>query len=196
MKNKKDKTEEFIKSIEKSKIELPPMYEFITDYKIKKHKTQWPHDLYARLDKEIKEAKDFRSKVIILHLYIEYWINEIIRISHRNAELIIDDEELGKFGNKIKILKIRGFIDYENLLVNLKQIQEIRNHYSHVLLMKDELDQKIKDKIENMKTLYIRKELDISKKSFEEKFLICAFDTFNFLEKLFDHIIERKSLEY
>lgn len=165
------------------------MYEFIRDYKIKKHKAQWYGDLLKRLDEELKEATNFRSKVLILHLYIEYWVNEIIRATHEFPEVIIDDGELGRFGNKIEILKSRNFINYEGLLNNLTQIQWFRNHYSHTLLMKDELNQKMKDRIKNMKMLYIRKNLDLSKKSFEERFVICAFDTFNFLDELNDHIL-------
>lgn len=178
------KKKKILDAMAKEEQNFPPACEFIRDYKIKKHKTQWYDKIIIRLDKELKETKDFRSKVLILHLYIEYRINELIRATHKSPEIIIDDDKIGEFGNKIKILRSRNFI-YEDLLKNLKQIQEIRNHYSHTLLMKDELDNKIK----NMKLLYMRKNLDISEKSFEEKFVICALDTFKFLDQLTDSVL-------
>lgn len=182
-------------SKEKNKLPtIPPMHELMDNYKVKKHKPQWYGDLIERLDEELKQASNFRSKVLILHLYVEYWINEIIRITYKNPKIIIDDDELGKFGNKVKLLKSRDFFDgedlFKDLFGNLKQIQWIRNHYSHTLLMKDELDQDIEDRIKNMKMLYIRKSVDLSKKSFEERFLICALDTFDFLEQIIDYIMK------
>ncbi len=83
-------------------------------------------DLFNELLEDMN-IKDERGKVIALHLYIEEWLDEILK-TYANATEI---KRKLKFLQKVKLTHAVGIID-DLLLNNLLIINKIRNHYGHV----------------------------------------------------------------
>ncbi len=162
---------------------------------LKKHEQVDYVELLESLNKDLTEIKDFRLKVIVIHLYIEYWINELILALFHEPKKIIDDGDLGTFENKMKILESRGiFKTHEDLLTNVRMVQRIRNHYSHKLILEDELNEKVKTCINNMKALYAIKERNLSTIAYEEKFIQLSVEAFKYLDQLNDHVWKYRNM--
>jgi len=109
---------------------------------------------------DFNEITDFRSRSLVMNLYIEYWINEMIVESFVHSEKIINDiNGLGTFDKKLKLLESLGIFEnipepprMTDILHNIRQIESIRNRYAHhPLLRKNEIDQSIRDKIADFK---------------------------------------------
>lgn len=183
------------KKSRKTTPKLPPMKELMTNYKVKKHEPVWYEELLTKVDEDLTKIKEFRLKVIVIHIYIEYWINELIRALFKRPKIIIDNGDLGTFENKIRILESRGIFDnHKDLLKNIRMTQRIRNHYSHKLILKDEVDEQVKAQIDNMKPLYAPKGRNLSKMTYEEKFIHLSIDAFIYLDQLNDHVWEYRSM--
>ena len=120
---------------------------------MKKHRTIDNDELMDRLSDEVNKAPDIRYLSIISHLYVEYYLNELIRLKFVEAKLIIDEKELGSFYNKFLILKALGIFkhkDKDKLIKNINLITRIRNFYAHNLLISDELPDAVKNRIKQL----------------------------------------------
>jgi len=96
-------------------------------------------EIYQRLNTDFNFVSDLRSKVLIVHLNLEHWIDKII-------ESLFGDSSLFRtFAFKVKILQSIGvFANNDELLGNIKLINNIRNRYAHNLLSADETDPDIR----------------------------------------------------
>lgn len=82
--------------------------------------------IYDRLLDEIFDPNPLRSHVITLHLYVEYWLDKILKcIGISNIEKLT-------FNKKINCLNNNGAIK-ENLFNNVVSINKLRNVYAHEL---------------------------------------------------------------
>ena len=118
---------------------------------MKKHKKHEHNLLSERLCDEFNEANNIRELALIAHLYVEYYINEIIVMALKKPNLVIDDNELGSFKNKMLLLQSLGFFEHEQyVLQNIALIQRIRNHFAHNLLISEEVPNQIFDRIKQL----------------------------------------------
>jgi|SRR3989344_497691 len=97
---------------------------------------------------EIRCIDNMTLLVLRSHLALEYMLNEIIRHYFKNSEKIFDIDSVIGFENKLKIVeateilddfkeKKRSFSGSEDLLYNLRKINEIRNRYAHTFYTED-----------------------------------------------------------
>jgi len=106
--------------------------------------------------KNVNETKDMRFLSIIMHQYMEYYIDNVIKSGFKNPDEILNEHRFFGFYEKCKLLKALGIFDEDdgkNLLINIRIINSIRNFYAHNLLdlSSDEtIPPKIKDKINSM----------------------------------------------
>ncbi|MCG8401713.1 MAG: hypothetical protein MJA84_08960 [Firmicutes bacterium] len=163
---------------------------------MKKHKSYQPSRIGERMCDEFNEAKSFRETVFIAHLYIEYYINEILVKIFPHPEKIIDENELGTFKNKMQLLDALGIFEgKENLKNNVILIQRIRNYYAHNISISDEFPDQIVNRIKQM--VYMNRdgspdEYDVPWEdqidAFDAQFSICALETTNHLVWLEDEL--------
>lgn len=103
---------------------------------MKKHKTHEHNVISDRLCDEFNDAANTRELAYVAHLYVEYFLNELIVATFKFPELIIDSNDLGTFHSKLTLLRAHGIFDKKPaVLRNVELIQRIRNHYAHNLLM-------------------------------------------------------------
>lgn len=118
---------------------------------MKRHKTQEHNYLSERLCDEFNQAKNIKELALVAHLYVEYFVNELIVETFRTPGLVIDDDKLGSFGSKILLLEAMGlFNDVPHVLSNVTLIQRIRNHYAHNLLLTDEVPEPVASRIKQL----------------------------------------------
>jgi len=117
-----------------------------------KHKTIDNDELMESLCNDLNDAPDIRYLSISSHLYVEYYLNELIRLKFDEAKLIIDESELGSFNNKFLILQALGiFRDKATLISNINLLRSIRNFYAHNLLISNPLPEEVKSRIKQLK---------------------------------------------
>lgn len=95
---------------------------------------------------------DIRFLSIIMHQYLEYYIDGIIQRMLRHPDKILNDLN---FDKKCKLLIAFGFFDEvegKKLLVNIKLMNMIRNHYAHHMdvSLGEEIPPRIKKHINSM----------------------------------------------
>ena len=117
----------------------------------KKHKTIDNEVLGKRLCDEVNRVSDVKTLSLSLHLHIEYYLYELIKLKFYEPKFIIDDNELGSFYNKCRILRALGvFSQKDNVLRNIKLITRIRNFYAHSLIISDKLPDENKNRIKQL----------------------------------------------
>ena len=82
------------------------------------------------------KLRDNRLLVLILHLYMEYWVNEIIIKMYPKSEVILDENtfnQLKGFTNKVKLIEASNIITNPEVIGNVKILNRIRNLYAHNL---------------------------------------------------------------
>lgn len=122
--------------------------------KMKKHKTQEHNILCERMCDEFNAARSVKELALIAHLYLEYFVNELVLSEFKNPNLIIDDNDLGTFHGKVTLLKALGlFKEAPHLLANIEIIQRIRNFYAHNLLLSDDVPKPVRDRIMQLQYL-------------------------------------------
>jgi hypothetical protein len=159
---------------------------------MKKHRTFENKALTERLCDEFNESKDLRNLALLALLYLEYYINEILIFYFRHPQVIIDENEVGSFKNKLAILKALGVFDELNAVVkNVTLIQGIRNHYAHNLLETDKAPEKIVSRIKQL--VYLKKDGSVGKYDtpwgehvdpIKTQLQVCATSTIGVLTKL------------
>ncbi|MCX6818185.1 MAG: hypothetical protein NTU57_05005 [Candidatus Aenigmarchaeota archaeon] len=118
---------------------------------MKKHIRIEESYLRSKMLKEFKSIDNLRFLSLIVHQYVEYFLNELIVKNVKNPELIIDDRELGTFFKKFTILKAIGLFDRRpDVLRNIEVIMKVRNYYAHNMMTDNKIPRLIIDKILTM----------------------------------------------
>lgn len=116
--------------------------------KMKRHRTHEHNLLSERMCDEFNDTRNMRDLALVTHLYIEYFVNELIIAKFQSPELVIDDNELGSFKNKILLLKSMGLFEgTPHVIRNIELIQRVRNHYAHNLLLTDEVPEPVASRV-------------------------------------------------
>ena len=116
--------------------------------KMKRHRTHEHNLLIDRMCDEFNDVHNVRELALVTHLYVEYFMNELIVAKLKSPALVIDDSELGSFKNKILLLRSMGFFEgIPHVLRNMELIQRVRNHYAHNLLLTDEVPEPVASRI-------------------------------------------------
>ncbi len=151
------------------------------DKPTKRHKTSSYSEIFSKFNADINRVPDLRSKALLIQLYIEYWINEIIVNSFPNPEFIIDDDTIGSFENKLKIVEALDILKSDpKLIKNIRYFQRIRNQYAHYLLGENDVNQKIIDCVKNIEPLWRKSDFIIGKTT-EDRLVELGLDTFQYL---------------
>lgn len=118
---------------------------------MKKHKTHEHNFLSERMCDEFNDARNVRELALVTHLYIEYFVNELIVAKFKIPELVIDDRDLGSFKSKVNLLRAMGVFDgASHVLKNVELIQGVRNHYAHHLLVANEVPEPVVSRIKQL----------------------------------------------
>ena len=121
---------------------------------MKRHRRFNPDELMERLLDEFNSIEGLRFLSSVAHLYVEYFLNELICDRFRNPELIIDDRELGGFYSKLTLLRCSGVFDgKEKLVRNIELLNRIRNFYAHNLMIEDDVPQLVAERVNEMEYL-------------------------------------------
>ncbi len=130
---------------------------------------------YKELTNQINDPNPLRSKVLTLHLLVEYWLNKILEeLGYSKSR--IDDLTFHKKNEELHDNKILDDLIYENV----KIINRIRNVYAHEIDL-DKLEPKINDLLNGIKF-----SLDFETSS-DDRFLAIAVQTmFQLEEKYYD----------
>lgn len=119
---------------------------------MKRHKTHEHNLLVERMCDEFNDACTVKELALVAHIYIEYFVNELIVARFNDPSMIIDDGQLGSFNSKVTLLKALGtFNDALHVLANLELIQRIRNFYAHNLLLSGDLPEQVASRIKQLK---------------------------------------------
>lgn len=90
----------------------------------------------AGFSKNLRDINDIRFLSIIMHQYIEFLIDTIIRSEFKHFDVILKENYLFSFYHKCALLKALGIFDGlkgKNILINIRIMTRIRNHYAHSL---------------------------------------------------------------
>ena len=144
---------------------------------MKKHERKTDQELFQQLTREFKSIRGVRFVSVITHLYVDYFVNELVCREFKHPEKVIDDRELGEFQNKFSLLKARGFFDgRKELEKNVELLTRIRNYYAHNIASKG-VPMAVSDRVKELKALPEFKN--------EKKELFAPFLSGNELEDLF-----------
>ncbi len=156
---------------------------------MKKHKSIDNEEMVKRICDEVNETSNIRYLSLSIHLYIEYYLNELIRLKFDDAKFIIDGNELGSFYNKCQILRALGVFKQKDLLMrNIKLLNNIRNFYAHNLPISNKLSEEVKSRIKQLiyfdvqanKTDHLRWEDSVDE--YLTQFKACGFMTISVLQ--------------
>ena len=101
---------------------------------MKKHSKKTDEELFKQLVREFRCLRGVRFLSIITHLYLDYFVNELVCREFARPEEIINGKVLGEFNNKVSLLKARGFFNNkQELEKNIALLTRIRNYYAHNL---------------------------------------------------------------
>ncbi len=101
------------------------------------------------------------STLLVTHLYIEYFINEIIENHFRLKGKILSDHRSFSFSIKLDLVYEKGFIP-EWLYFNIRKFNKIRNEFSHNLhfdVLNSDLTFKRDDDEGEIETVNLKSEL-------------------------------------
>jgi hypothetical protein len=102
---------------------------------MKKHKPVENDPLMEQLCNDLNNSRNLRDIALFCGMYIDYFLNELVIITHpERPENIIDDENLGTYFSKTRILRAMGTLSKE-LTKNILLIGEIRNYFAHKILL-------------------------------------------------------------
>ena len=135
---------------------------------MKKHERKTDQELFQQLVLEFHGLRGVRFLSIITHLYVNYFVNELVCREFKHPEKVIDDKDLGEFNNKLSLLKARGFFDgQKELEKNVELLTRICNYYAHNITSKG-LPMEVSDRVKELKAL---PEFKNEKKGFFAPFL-------------------------
>ena len=130
-------------------------------------------EIFKHMIRDLKEIKDIRGLVLVLHLYIEWWLNLLIKKYFKNHDIILDDNllnDLKSFSNKVRILNAVGVLD-ENIFEDIKTVNKIRNIFAHNLdLTHPDVRDKFGKEMEKIRSSEVKE----TKMSIEDKFSFLA----------------------
>lgn len=150
------------------------------------HKSMEPFEYYETLFSELHTAfkiDDPRLEILIIHLYAEYWINEIIKKIFRHPDVILDANI--DFYKKYTIIKAYGVIQDKRVLENIETLNSIRNHYAHTLDYDRVLESSVvHDKIKKMSLLTSENSHNLESDNPLEYLRNCSISTLYELSKI------------
>ena len=91
-------------------------------------------NFFISIARNLKEINDMRFLPIIMHQYIEYYIDIIITNQLEHPEFILKERHSFGFYEKCILLRALGIFDGsegKKLLINIRIITRIRNYYAH-----------------------------------------------------------------
>jgi len=144
-----------------------------------KHTTLSNEHFYVSLTETMNETIETRQIVLLLHLYLEYVINEGI------LKLFVHGEDLLElnFFKKLEILKATGVLDnHQDIFENISKINSIRNYYAHTLIL-NEVEQIAIKQVKEM-TFIGKKEIP-SNFDFKDELKLKSIETIIELQNLF-----------
>ena len=109
-------------------------------------------DTFERMVKELNGVHDMRYTIVMLHLYLEFWLDKVIEKKCKNSKKILEFN----FFQKLRILNGFGIVSDE-LFNDIKIINELRNTFAHEL---DIPENEIDTKLIHLKTENSKKALD------------------------------------
>ncbi|MCH7648924.1 MAG: hypothetical protein IIA83_09990 [Thaumarchaeota archaeon] len=112
-------------------------------------------DTFERMCKELNGIHDTRYFIVMLHLYLEFWMNQIIEKKCKNPDKIKNFN----FSPKLKILNSFNIVPDE-LYHDIKIFNDLRNTFVHDLDIKEN---KIDEKLIQLKNKNAKKVLDSPK---------------------------------
>lgn len=128
---------------------------------------------YKELSNQINDPNPLRSKILTLHLLIEYWLNKILE---EKNYLNLDEMTFYQKNEELHNTNIIDDLIYKNTLI----INKIRNIYAHEIDL-DKLEPKINELLDRIKF-----SLDFETSS-DDRFLAIAVQTmFQLEEKYYD----------
>ena len=112
-------------------------------------------DTFNRMCEELNGIHDTRYFIVMLHLYLEFWINKIIEKKCKNTDKILE------FSFSQKLMILNGFnIVTDELFHDIKKFNELRNKFVYVLdIQENEIDVTLKQ----LKNKNVKKVLDSPK---------------------------------
>ena len=148
---------------------------------------------------EFNNSRTIRELALVTHLYIEYFVNELIVAKLKTPEFVIDDRDLGSFKSKLLLLKAMGVFDTApHVLNNIEHIQGIRNHYAHNLLVAEDVPERVINRIKQLIYFDLNDqvcEYDVPWSQhvdpLQAQLQICALETANALVRLHE-VVEGK----
>ena len=141
---------------------------------------------FDEFTKELNSIEDFRLQVLFLHLHLEYWINKIIEKSFVKPEEIFKNRDLRTFYNKLCIIDSLSLL-HPKAIEKIKIVNEIRNHYSHNIVGKEEFPKKIIDNIQNlMKDSPVKEEINKYGVNLVHQFVIQCTGMIISLEEIYE----------
>lgn len=122
---------------------------------------------------DFKGIKDTRGLILVLHLYVEWWLNELIKKYFKNSDVILDENPLNNlksFYNKLMLLNSIGILEGD-VFEDIKTVNRIRNIFAHNLdLSHPDVREKFKSEMERVRMREARE----AKMSAEDRFSLLA----------------------
>ena len=87
-------------------------------------------EFFKSLVDHLNRIKEVRNKVITLHLYVEFLMNNFLEAFFPNSKEIVESNRFS-FWHKLKIIEAMGF--NEQLCKNIGKINSFRNQFAHKL---------------------------------------------------------------
>ncbi|MCX9026333.1 MAG: hypothetical protein OIN85_09600 [Candidatus Methanoperedens sp.] len=94
-------------------------------------KTTHEKPLGSEFLRKIYDEIDPLSLIVKAHLFVENFLDEIIRIKFRNSQLILDRRDF-TFSLKLDILRSKNYLD-EKLYSDIMLLNKLRNKFAHDL---------------------------------------------------------------
>jgi len=144
---------------------------------------QFEESFYRRLITDLNSITDIRSKVITLHLYLEFLIDNFLDSFFVKSKEILENLS---FYNKFRIIEAIGFD--EKLCKNIKKINSFRNQFAHKLnLSSIKLD---------FSDVYVEEPEKFSKLNDLDKIQILAVETLLKINKQFHEFLKWRGEVY
>ena len=110
---------------------------------------------FTAISRNLNEINDIRFLPIIMHQYLEYFIDNVISSQFKNPESILKERHSFGFYEKCFLLKALGIFDGQagkELLINIRIMTRIRNYYAHEMDISvgEIMPENIKDMINSM----------------------------------------------
>jgi len=83
---------------------------------------------------KLRLSDNLLSTILQGHLYVEYWLNEVILKEWGSGRIIIDKFS---FSQKVHIVEAAGLADMQEIVQSFREINALRNCFAHALFPED-----------------------------------------------------------